>query len=185
VLLRFQARHVSGAEPRICLWEIGPENCAPYAPLVSGSDWKDYMLTITPDSGTTGLGLFIYSDAGVGGQSSINDYADFAVYSVPATGIVLVGYPDNAAIGSTQLLVLHQSFTQDWTGPTSGKHVLVDGMLNGWLVDDGKAVARSAEYAPDMILQASWALSLAGILVLVVLAVLPMFKAARMRARRR
>jgi hypothetical protein len=64
---------------------------------------------------------------------------------------------------SVQLAIVHNSFSPDWQGSISGKRVLVDGMLNGWLIPTGSRDF-SAHYLPGNFFTAAAWLSLIALL---------------------
>lgn len=130
VLVRYEARHVSGAPPRICIWEAGPNQCAS-TPSPTQIGWTQYSYVVTPPADTKYLSLYLYSDGLSGLKETVNDYANVAVYTIPDVDLVLLGIPTSAPSESMRLWVLHESYSADWAGPR--KHVVVDGMINGWI----------------------------------------------------
>jgi hypothetical protein len=67
---------------------------------------------------------------------------------------------------SGDLLVVHSSFSTKWHGPNNSEHVLVDGMLNGWLIHRGSSEV-STYYQPAIAFRAAgWASLLAWCLIL-------------------
>ena len=64
-----------------------------------------------------------------------------------AASFALLADPPSGPAFPTQLVVVHSSFSTKWQGPTDGNHVLVDGMLNGWLIPTGSG-AFTANYTP-------------------------------------
>jgi hypothetical protein len=90
--------------------------------------------------------------------------------TVPTLDPVVIGYPDVSSFPPTQLLVLRESYSRDWTGPLNSKHVLVNGMTNGWLVEPTGPVS-SPKYAPAELVSASLWLSAASFVLMLVLAV--------------
>jgi arabinofuranan 3-O-arabinosyltransferase len=124
-----------GNAPRICLWEVGPERCASIPSVPEGSGWSAYRASVTPDSKTTAVDIFLYADGE--GTDTVSEYANVRVIEVPALpSLALLVNPEEQPASSLQLVVLHNSFSTRWAS-TEGKHVIVDGMLNGWLVPPG------------------------------------------------
>jgi hypothetical protein len=148
LLIQLWIRHVSGAAPRFCVFEVGPNHCAPFSSEQRGTVWAAYTLSVTPDSGTTSLGFFLYADTDPSGVRTVNDYANVKVYSVPSTQLVVIGYPNHdVSAPPIQLLVLRETYSGNWTGPARSTHVLVDGMMNGWLMGQAES-GLAATYAP-------------------------------------
>jgi arabinofuranan 3-O-arabinosyltransferase len=184
LLIHLWIRHVSGASPRLCVFEAGPGRCAPTSIESRGAGWADYAISVTPDAGTRSLGLFIYADGDASGVRTVNDYADIAVHSVPSTDLVLLGYPDGAtSVATPQLLVLRETYSGNWIGPTRSIHVLVDGILNGWLLGQGGS-GLSATYAPSELVSLGLWVSGGALAVLLVLALNLPLKHLRAGARR-
>jgi arabinofuranan 3-O-arabinosyltransferase len=134
--LLFQAglRHLSGVQPRLCLWETGPEHCATLLnEPAAGDTWTMYRSIVTPDPGTKAITLFLYSDVFSPGTTTANDFGDIQVLEPPALPQYdLVGEP--SSFSPVRALLVHdQGYSMLWHGPTGTKHVLVDGLFNGWL----------------------------------------------------
>jgi len=91
------------------------------------------------------------------------------VTALSAGDLVLVGFPDSQVASAPQLLVLHETYSNDWIGPSGASHVLVDGTINGWLVRT-PLDAQSAHYAPTILVSAGLWTSAAGVLVLLAVA---------------
>jgi hypothetical protein len=97
----------------------------------------------------------LYSDVYETGVATVNDYADVQAVEVPALSqFDLVGTPVISA--DPPALVVHMSsFSPDWRGPSGADHVLVSGLLNGWLMPASQTFA--AHYVDeDKILKAFW-----------------------------
>jgi hypothetical protein len=165
VVVTFAARHVSGASLRLCLWETGPQRCASLPPVVDSRGWSTYRESATPDGGTRALDLFVYADAYAPGTLTRNDYADFQVLefqSLPQFD--LVGVP-LTALRSPALVVQTSSYSPSWVGPAGSRHVLVDGLLNGWFVSQQQSF--SVRYVPGDEIEASRWVSVLGLLIIV------------------
>lgn len=145
VLVSVKARRIAGNGPRLCLYAIGPNQCVPLPAMRSSAGWSTYRAEATPPSGTTGLALFLYSDAAGNGASSIDQYSNVAVYGVVANPVV-VATPTIPQPVPLRLTTSASSFSSTWTGPVGGRHVLVDGIKNGWLVPPGSRVQPFPHY---------------------------------------
>jgi len=174
LLISVMVKHLRGASPNICLWETGPEHCATLPSVRDTGDWSTYQASVSPDAGTTALTLHLYADAITPGNPTINEYADVRVIEVPALpSFALLGDPTPQPSSSVQLLVVHSSFSNEWKGPANSEHVLVDGMLNGWLVPTGSK-AFSAYYEPTHAYRISELISLATYVLMLLLLIRPL-----------
>jgi arabinofuranan 3-O-arabinosyltransferase len=185
VLIDLWIRHVSGASPRVCVFEIGPDQCASSPTSFNGIGWVEYKFEVKPDAGTTAIGMILYADADPSGARTVNDYAGVAAYSVPSTDLMLVGYPSpSTGASAVQLLVLHETYSSDWVGPDHARHILVDGIMNGWLVSPGEQ-GLSTTYAPATLVSLSQLLSLVvfALILAVALYTLPLRALVRRRLR--
>ena len=75
--------------------------------------------------------------------------------------LAVIGYPDQAVVGDNKLLVLRESYSDSWVGPTNSRHVLVDGMVNGWLVPN-RSVPLTTYYGPSTLVSLGSWISVAG-----------------------
>jgi hypothetical protein len=148
IVISISTRHVTGASPHVCLWETrktGQNRCAPLPPLADTDGWSNFAATTTPDSDTTKLELFLYADVYVPGAPTISDYADPQIVVVPnLPQFDVVGMPVETS-RHQQLMVHHSSYSTNWRGPEGSRHVLVNGLLNGWQLEHAQPV--SAEYS--------------------------------------
>ena len=133
-----------------------------------------------PDAGTTAINLFLYADGG-GARRTINEYANVSVVEVASLpSLALLSSPQSSAPPSSELVVIHSSYSEAWQG-SAGKHVLVDGMLNGWLVPPA-TTDFNARYGPRTLVQAAQWASLTTLSAVLVAASYPWI---RRRTRRR
>jgi hypothetical protein len=147
VLLSVQARNRSGAGPRLCLYAIGPNTCIPLPAMPATPGWSTYRVIATPPSGTVGLGLFLYSSTPTTGVSSVNQYANIAVYKDNITSNPIVkATPKKSAKPHVRLIESNSSYSSSWAGPANGRHVLIDGMRNGWLIPLGAPAQSTPHY---------------------------------------
>jgi len=168
IVMSLMVHNVLGTAPRICLWETGADRCAALPSLPETNGWSTYRASVSPDPRTTALTLYLYADAYALGRRTIDDYADVQITEVPALpSIALLPNLEYAPTFADRLVVIHNTFSSKWEGPTSSKHVLVDGMLNGWLLP--KSSIFSAHYsAAGAFRSADW-VSLASLLVILTL----------------
>lgn len=149
LLLSLEVRHVSGANPRLCLWQTGVDQCAQLPDIPSGSGWHRYSTIVEPSAGATSLSLFLYSDSDVQGDTTVNQYADASAVALPAPyDVVLLGTPLSVPAQPKILTVFHHSNDPYWTGlPDDSGRVEVDGLLMGWLRPAGAPVV-GVQYRP-------------------------------------
>jgi hypothetical protein len=111
----------------------------------------------TPDTGTTALNLVLFSDVYVPHTLTENDYANLQILELPALpAFDLLGTPTSTS--TARLIVHHSSYTSAWSGPPQSQHVLIDGLLNGWVITE-KTQALSIDYLPSNQLIAAFGVS--------------------------
>lgn len=172
LLLSLWIRHESGANPRLCLWESALHRCSAQTPTLPGArGWRHIQFVLQPNSAAGALSLFVYADSLTPGQSTTNEYADLGAYSLPAVGeAVLLATPIRPSRTPERLLVTDSSFSSRWSAPV-GKHVLVDGLRNGWLLPLGESGVVLPTYLPAASLHVSRIVSaVAGAFALLMLA---------------
>jgi hypothetical protein len=169
LVMRLMTRGVIGLPPRICLWESGPERCASLAAIPQHTDWATFTTTVVPDDGTKSLSLYLYADAAAPRTPTVTEYAEVTVLEVPSLpAFVLLGNPDVGAGPGPELLIQHSSFSKAWQSP-AGQHVLVDGLMNGWVIPAGTN-AGTPSYSPVGIIRAaSWTSVGAALLALLLI----------------
>lgn len=162
--MSMMAHHVRGSFPRACLWEVGVKRCAALPNMPTAASWSPFRASVTPDAGTTGLILYLYADAAGQGRPTIDEYSDVRVLELATVpNLVLIATPDSGSSSSLNLVVLHNSFSTQWQS-AYGTHVLVDGMVNGWLVQPGSG-RFSASYVHTGTVRAAQLISLAPLLI--------------------
>jgi arabinofuranan 3-O-arabinosyltransferase len=159
---------IEGAAPRVCLWEEGPNRCAILPPIPTGPGWSTYRASVTPDAGTSALSINLFADATNRGGRTVAEYASVRVVGMSILpSLVLLAKPENPALSDLRLAVVHNSFSTNW-GATVGNHVLVDGMLNGWLLRS-PSDRFMASYMPATTVRiAQWISAVTGLIVLLI-----------------
>jgi hypothetical protein len=100
--------------------------------LPSTSRWTTYSTIVVPPVGTENLRLFLYSDGPTGTPLTDNDYANVRVYGLNTAGdLAVLARP--AASQDPPLVADSVSYSAYWDGPSDSTHVLVDGLVNGWI----------------------------------------------------
>jgi hypothetical protein len=167
LILEMWVRHVEGAGPRLCVWEFGSRQCAVTPPLPISNSWTRYRAAVSPDPGTTSLRLFLYADGGPGRTTNL--YAAASAVEIPSLGQPAIMATGLSAETSSYLLTYHTSYSAAWDGSPGGTHVLVDGLVNGWIVN--REVGRFAvQYRPLALITSSFVISaLVLVLLLTVL----------------
>jgi hypothetical protein len=158
VVLTLSLRHLSGASPRICIWETGPQRCAALPPPGHEEGrWMSYKAVVVPDTRTTDLSLFIYADGTDTTRQTQNDYANVQALEVTTLPQLDVLATPLLLSRSTRLEVHRSSYSPSWQGPSGSEHVLVDGFLNGWVVPAEQPFL--PEYQPDSVVRAGFMVS--------------------------
>jgi hypothetical protein len=80
---------------------------------------------------------------------------------------VVVASPVQKRVG-VDLVISHTTYSTLWQGSNDGRHVVVDGMLNGWLIPSGSPKF-VASYTPKAVFAAGQWISLAALFVAVLL----------------
>jgi arabinofuranan 3-O-arabinosyltransferase len=170
LVLNLMVHALKGAPPRLCLWEFGPERCASLPNIPTKTGWYTYRASVSPDPGTKSIALYLYADATTQNTQTVNEYANVRAIEVQALPtLALLAKPDAEAGSTEQLVVLHDTFSNDWES-TGGRHVLVDGMVNGWLLQPGSNPS-VATYWPTGFLRAAQWISLVTWLIAFIVAV--------------
>jgi hypothetical protein len=187
-LLRLKFRHIVGASPRLCLFDVGTGQCVSAPAIPTGSGWQQYQAVIVPGPNATGLRLYLYSDDAQtcqGGSCTAslttNDYADVEAFSLPAAPRgVIVATPQKTA-SAAQLVVLRDTYSSDWQGPSGSRHVVVDGLFNGWV---GSTATTDVSYGPGPLLTAATVVSPVTLVAVGVLGVRPAIPPTRRAGKR-
>jgi arabinofuranan 3-O-arabinosyltransferase len=184
LLITLSVRRVSGALPHVCLWEVGPKRCANLSAIPDTGTWATFGATTVPDAGTTAMQLWLYADTYVPGASTQIDYANVRVLELASLPkLDLIGTPVTA-YESSSLIVQGSAYSPNWKGPAGSNHVLVDGLLNGWLLAQTQSF--SARYLPADQVLVGLRVSLVALIVTVGLALsLIDWNSVGMRLRRR
>jgi hypothetical protein len=104
---------------------------------------------VTPDIGTRSLALYVYADSDQPGSRTIVEYAKIQAIELTAIpSLALLAAPNPHTVTRIQLVVVHNTFSTAWKGSIESGHVLVDGMLNGWILPEGGLQGFSTTYQP-------------------------------------
>jgi hypothetical protein len=105
--------------------------------LSASRRWHHFGASFNPASGTTSLTLFVYSNAVTNGGTASVEYANVGATSIAgAPNLDLIGTPSGALV-KRRLDVLHTSYDATSHGKNGTKHVLVNGLTNGYLYRTG------------------------------------------------
>jgi len=188
--LSFDARTLQGLPARVCLWEDGPDRCAPLPALTASPSWQHVRVGVTPDAGTVGLRLFVYADGGAtGGNGTVVDYRALRVAPAAPFGVTILDlsqinpappiswtrlgvatYQFDVSVASRPfVLSLAESYAPGWRleGVPEGRsatHLIANGYANGWLIGPGRAFTARLTYLPDKGMHAAAIMSLLGLL---------------------
>jgi len=92
------------------------------------------------------------------GVQSVNEYADvhaWELLSIPQVDVM--GSPDSSPSQPVELRILRIDYSPNWVASTGAEHVLVNGLLNGWLSKDRGRV--SLTYRPAKIISMGFIVS--------------------------
>lgn len=79
--LQLDMRSLDGAAARACVWQIGPNTCAPVELTAETSEWTTRRAIVHPTPGTTALELYVYADGLDNGTTTRTEYRDITVTS--------------------------------------------------------------------------------------------------------
>ena len=173
--LRFDVRSIRGEPARVCLWQVGPNECARIPRIERSSGWAPYRAVVTPDAGTVGLRLFLYADGGKDEGDSAAAYSGIRLRPIaPVITTVLDGAQEatpRPRIAATRtgassfiarvgmgdgpfVLAIGESAAGGWTlsGLPEGRTarpIVVDGYAQGWLISEGAPFTAAITYGPD------------------------------------
>ncbi|MGB8197875.1 MAG: hypothetical protein WCF25_12795 [Acidimicrobiales bacterium] len=137
VLLSLWTRSVNGAAPSICVWEQPSDTCAPMPELTTSSGWRHFGASFDPVSGTTSLTVFLYANAVTNNGPASVEYSNVEVASIAgAPNLDLIGTPSGALV-KKKLDVLNTSYVAASNPRKDAKHVIVNGLTNGYLYRSG------------------------------------------------
>jgi arabinofuranan 3-O-arabinosyltransferase len=201
--LRLAYRTLRGQPARLCVWQEGPDACAPSPTLEHTRSWRrlDVVVPIAPLA--RGLRLFLYAD-GAGTGRTVTEYREVTVARVlRTTGLAvapIVPLPDvsyrrvspskfrvrvRRAHGPF-LLVTTETFAPGWRVIAPGRdtdgvrHLRINGYANGWRIPWAGSYDVTIEYAPERAASAARRLDL----VIVPLALLALLWRPLRRRRR-
>ena len=190
-------RTVQGLPARVCVWEDGPDRCAPLPALVASQDWYHLEAAVTPEPGTVALRLFVYADAGaIGGSGTVVEYRALRMTSAAPLAVTILDggteAPPAPQVSWTRLgsstyqvdvarssqpfvLSFAESFAPGWhlEGLPEGRsvrHVVADGYANGWLIEPGAPFTARISFAPDRAMHLGRAVSIGTVVALPILA---------------
>ena len=173
--LRFDVRSIRGEPARVCLWQVGPNECARIPRIERSNSWSPYRAVVTPDAGTVGLRLFLYADGGKDEGDSATAYSGIRLRPIaPMIATVFDGrhgatLPPTIAATRTGansftahvgtghepfVLTIAESAADGWSlsalpeGRTA-RPIVVDGYAQGWLISEGAPFTAKITYAPD------------------------------------
>jgi len=153
LLVAFDVRHVTGAFPRICLWEFETKKCSTLPDVVTtGDGWTHYQAVTTPVSGYH-LALYLYGDGPFTGPQTIDDYANVSVHPIASARTVDIVAAAPAGSTPSDVVFQHQQgFGPWWVAPKGYTHAAVDGLFDGWIAPSG-AHAPAVAYRPQGAMQ--------------------------------
>jgi arabinofuranan 3-O-arabinosyltransferase len=170
--IRLQYRSVRGVGPRVCLWQDGPNRCAPLSALPTDREWRVFDEEIRLDPDARALRLYLYADGG-GDGPTVNEYRDIDVG--PLGSVAIIGEPPRRSLPVVLaqretpwklrvkirnarepfLLVTSEAYDPGWEAESDRgrdsalRHIRVNGFANGWLVPWHGSYELTLEYEPE------------------------------------
>jgi arabinofuranan 3-O-arabinosyltransferase len=189
--IELDTRRLKGALPRLCLWEVGPNECAPLPQVQNRRGWVRYQARVKPDETSKELMLFLYADGEPGGTTVRYDTVR-VTRLVPKPTLAGLAKPlagEGAPIvradqrsptryrvhvqsaRSPFLLALNQTYDTGWKllGAPAASHIRVNGYANGWIVRRSGSYDLQLVYQPQELVDGARAASLAVLSLLVLL----------------
>jgi arabinofuranan 3-O-arabinosyltransferase len=176
--LRLWYRGVSGNPPRFCVWQDGPDTCAPVPVLDEAEGWREVRADVRIATGTSSVRLFLYADGGHG-EPTVTEYRGLSVAraapavtvaSTPAIALPGVSYqrvsPHEFRVSvrdaeSPFVLVAAETFASGWRIRASGRdgdavdHFRANGYANAWRIPWTGSYELTLEYRPERLAQAA------------------------------
>ncbi len=204
--LNLEYRTVTGRPARVCLWQAGPDRCAPLPDLAAGSAWTRLSTTVEPDVRSQRLSLYLYADGqrepatvvefrraslALEPEFGVHIYPTTAPPSPPRIAVHQLG-PAEVSVGvrgatGTFALVLAEAAAPGWRlrglpAGWSARPFTANGYAQAWLVSGRGDAALSIDYGPAGFAYAGYAVSAVTVAGLLGLAMWPAI--ARRRRRR-
>jgi arabinofuranan 3-O-arabinosyltransferase len=185
---------VRGNQPRVCVWQDGPNACAPLPELQPGSGWRRFDAAVQVAADTSRLRLFVYADGGGGRDETVSEYRRLRLEA--EAPVALIGIPPVRPLPALRserlaptairvhvrgaqspfLLTLTDAYADGWSiegaphGAGAARHVTVDGYANGWLVPWRGTYDLTLVYRPERYAAAArWISAIAACLLLAAL----------------
>jgi hypothetical protein len=192
--LSFDYRRRTGSRPRLCVWQVGPDECLDLPPLADEDKWRSFQARIKLDPATSGVFLFFYADGpDAAGKRTTTEYRNLALARVIETGLIAeqsrgaplprLRYRKESphefrvkVSGAREpfLLTLTETYASGWSlkrrGIRSGqgKHVRVNGYANGWIVPWRGDYELVLTYSPERVAATAWFVSALALAILVI-----------------
>ncbi len=147
--IRMLVRHLYGSAPSGCIEQLG--ECI-HLSMPSNNSWTSWSTTIPFSSRNGPLSLYLYSGTS-GKVPSANEYSNITVRTASGVPVILTQPTYGASKTNVALTVSPTSFSRAWVGPPEASHVVVDGVMNGW-ISFGISSSRTAfvRYSPNLVL---------------------------------
>lgn len=138
-------RDVQGAYPRVCLWSTGQNSCISGSKIFKvGARWTKEVFTVSTNGSAGKISFYMYADSPLLGRqfgenipsagTTVSQYSNLHIEELPPSQpVVLSSVPPNHGLPLPVLRTQTASFSPGWTTSSSDRHVLVDGLVNGWL----------------------------------------------------
>lgn len=182
-------RTISGRPARVCVWQVGPNRCAPLPSLETSPGWHHLSASVRPQKDTREIDVYLYAD----GQSSpqtITAYRNVKVTPDSALSInIRQASPATVAPHATWLttspaqydvridhasgsfvVTIPESYAAGWklSGVPAGwsaRHIEVDGYANGWVVVGHGSADLTLAFGPQRLTKFGQWLSLVALVM--------------------
>jgi hypothetical protein len=134
VYIHLFARHIAGLKPQVILWNSTTNTPVPVAFTWRGTDWVQYSGSASPSGVAATLSLFLYASASLNSEITSVEYGHVLVSTGLPPAPVLLGTTAFRPVRVPYVYVSRNGYTNDWTAGPGFRHVLVDGLRNGWIV---------------------------------------------------
>lgn len=160
----------------VCIWETVADSCGQIAPVPSKETTGPYETGIDLSNMYGGKGnVFVYANGRKGSETSDVFYGNISLRAIELPTYPVVLLKSKSEKLRYVLVENSAQYSNHWALPGASKHVLVDGMRNGWLVrigshTDSAVLVAAIEYGPKAWIAAGVLISLVACVLLVILA---------------
>lgn len=161
--------------PPLSMWHVSRESLtwtteAPPGWNYKVADLESQTMVTLGHKGSFATGenaQVLYAPGPTGDSITVSVNRASTIVNGNTSGWVLVASPVQKTV-AIDLVVSRTTYSTLWQGSNQGRHVVVDGMLNGWLIPSGSPKF-AASYTPDAVFAAGAWISIAALFAAVFL----------------